>query len=119
MLPNDNPQPGADVSRSFVERLLNIYAEIMERSACHIDPLEGIRWDYDHLSPDELVMIGHVFLALAQWKPTELTETPGVTRVTPDGAGVLGDKFPGCNSVTELPSAPKMPYLAPIGRGKR
>jgi hypothetical protein len=97
---------------------MGIYAEIMEKSANHVDPIEAIQWEYDHLSPDELAIIGHVFLALAQWKPNELTETQGVTRVTPDGAGDSGEKFSGGNQVTEFPAAPKMPTLAHVGGGK-
>ena len=91
-------QPSSD----HVQRLMGIYAEIMEKSANHIDPIEGIQWDYDHLSPDELVMIGHVYLALAQWKPNELAETPGGTRGNQDGAGDSAAELPGCNQVTEF-----------------
>ena len=72
----------------------------------------SVQWDFDHLSPSELEMIGHVFLALAQWKPSYTNETQGVTRVTPDGAGDSGEEFPGCNSVTEFPETAKMPPLA-------
>jgi len=135
----DNSQPGGDVvwppkmfhtrsadrstpvpqavqpSSNHVQRLINLYGEILGDKHCNPD--EEIQWVFDNFSADDLVMIGHISLALAQWKPTELTETPGVTRVTPDGAGDSGDEFPGCNSVTEFPETPKMPYLAPIGRG--
>lgn len=102
-------------STNHVQRLINLYGEILGDKHCNPD--EEIQWVLDNFSADDLVMIGHIYLALAQWKPNEPKETPGVTRVTPDGAGDSGAEFPGCNSVTEFPETPKMPYLAPIGRG--
>lgn len=102
-------------SSNHVQRLMGIYTEIMRGPGQWVNPDEFIQWEFENLSPDDLVMIGHIYLALAQWKPNEPKETQGGTRVTPDGAGDSGDEFPGCNSVTEFPETPKMPYLAHVG----
>lgn len=101
-------------SSNHVQRLINLYGEILGDKHCNPD--EEIQWEFENLSPDDLAMIGHVYLALAQWKPNEPKETPGVTRGNQGGAGDSGAEFPGCNSVTEFPETPKMPYLAPIGK---
>jgi hypothetical protein len=139
MLPNsDNSQPGADStwpptmfhphrstpvphpfksrSQAFQE-IRNQYIKLMEESVLHANADEEFDWNMKQMSAAELATMGKIYLDMAEWKLSYGLETQGVTRVTPDGAGDSGDEFPGCNSVSEFPVAPKVGILAPIGNG--
>lgn len=108
MLPNEQPQPGPDVLR-----LMAVYEKIMLRYAWET-PLDEIKLHFQELSPDELIMIGHVYLAMAHLKPSFHAPTPGVTRLTPDEAG---DRGYSVSHPNEFAQGAKVPYLAPIGGG--
>lgn len=90
-------------SSKAVHELMSTYDRIMTRSANHIDAYDAIHWDFSHLSPDELKVIGQVFLSLADWKQSSSPETLGVTPDNQAGVRALGDEFPSHNQVTEFP----------------
>lgn len=144
MLTNEqqHPQPGADsvwpptmfhtrsagrstpVPPSFrcrsqaLQEIRNQFIKVMKEGADHVNPEEEFDWDMAQMSAAQLATLGKLFLDMAEWKLSYGSETQGVTRGNQDGAGHSGDEFPGCNSVSEFPAAPKMPTLAHVGGGK-
>lgn len=94
-----------------MEDIRNQFINLMTQNGM-LNPDEEFDLWLVHLSATELCLLGKVFLDLAEWKLSYRAETPGVTPRNQDGAGNLGAELPGCNSVSEFPAAPKMPFLA-------
>ncbi|MBD2429376.1 hypothetical protein [Phormidium sp. FACHB-1136] len=64
-----------------LEEIRNQYIKVWGDDHCNPD--EDLDYCADKFSSAELVVIGKVFLDLAEWKLSYGSETPGVTRVTP------------------------------------